>query len=97
MKPGTVLVSCVALCLVSSLCLTLCDPMDCSPQGSSVGILQEEYWSGLPCPPPGGLPSPGTGPMFSLPHCRWILSRVSHQGSLLPSGHRLFMGCECDA
>ena len=24
------------LCLVSQLCLTLCDPMDCSPPGSSV-------------------------------------------------------------
>ena len=31
---------------------TLCDPMDCNPPGSSVhGILQQEYWSGLPCPP----------------------------------------------
>ena len=28
-------------CLVAKLCLTLCDPMDCSPPGSSVhGILQ---------------------------------------------------------
>ena len=28
--------------LVTQLCLTLCDPMDCSPPGSSVhGILQE--------------------------------------------------------
>ena len=28
-------------CLVTQLCLTLCDPMDCSPPGSSVhGILQ---------------------------------------------------------
>ena len=28
-------------CLVSKLCLTLCNPMDCSPPGSSVhGILQ---------------------------------------------------------
>ena len=34
-------------------CPTLCDPMDCSPPGSSVqGILQAEYWSGLPSPPP---------------------------------------------
>ena len=24
------------LCLVSQLCLTLCDPIDCSPPGSSV-------------------------------------------------------------
>ena len=28
-------------CLVAKLCLTLCDPMDCSPQGSSVhGLFQ---------------------------------------------------------
>ena len=38
-------------------CLTLCNPMDHSPSGSSVhGILQAKYWSGLPCPPPGDLP-----------------------------------------
>ena len=35
-------------------CPTLCDPVDYSPPGSSVhGILQEEYCSGFPCPPPG--------------------------------------------
>ena len=28
----------------------------------SLGILQQEYWSGLPCPPPGDLPTPGTEP-----------------------------------
>ena len=48
------------------LCSTLCSPMDCSPQGSSVHILwgfsRQEYWSGLPCPPPGDLPNPGTEP-----------------------------------
>ena len=39
-------------------CLTLCDPVDWSPPGSSVhGILQArtEYWSELPCPLPGDL------------------------------------------
>ena len=42
--------------LVTQSSLTLCDPIDCSPSGSSVhGIL----WSGLPCPPPGDLPNPG--------------------------------------
>ena len=41
-------------------CLTLYNPMDCSPPGSSVhGILQQEYWTGWPCPPPGDLPDPG--------------------------------------
>ena len=42
-------------------CPTLCNPMICSLPGSSVhGILpRQEYWSGLPCPPPGDLPDPG--------------------------------------
>ena len=25
---------------------------------------REEYWSGLPCPPPGALPNPGIEPRF---------------------------------
>ena len=41
--------------------------MDCSPPGSFVcGIFQarilEQYWSGLPFPPPGDLPDPGIEP-----------------------------------
>ena len=40
--------------LVAQLCLTLCDSRDCSPPGSSVHVIsQQEYWSGLPYPPPG--------------------------------------------
>ena len=47
------------------LCLTLCNPMDCSLPGSSVhGILQ--YWSGLPCPPPGHLSDPEIEPTCLL-------------------------------
>ena len=43
--------------------LTLGDPMDCSPSGSSVHeILQQEYWSGLPFSSPGDLPHPGIKP-----------------------------------
>jgi len=51
--------------------LTLCDPMNCSPPGSScdpidcspqaplsMGFSRQEHWSGLPCPPPGDLPDP---------------------------------------
>ena len=46
--------------LVAHLCPTLCDRMDCSSPGSSVyGILRQEYWNGLPCPPPGDLLDPG--------------------------------------
>ena len=29
----------------------------------SVGFSRQEYWSGLPCPPPGDLPNPGVEPM----------------------------------
>ena len=25
----------------------------------SIGFSRQEYWSGLPCPPPGDLPDPG--------------------------------------
>ena len=39
------------MCLVAQLCLTLCDPMDCGPPGSSVhGILQARTleWVAIP-------------------------------------------------
>ena len=37
--------------------------MGCSPPGSSVpGFPRQEYWSGLPFPPPGNLPRPGIKP-----------------------------------
>ena len=45
-------------------CPTLCDRINCSPPGSSVHVVfsRQEYWSGLPCPPPGDLPGPVIGP-----------------------------------
>ena len=54
----------VHTCSVAQLRPILCDPTDCSPPGSSVhGISKQEYWSGLPFPPPGDLPNPGIKPM----------------------------------
>ena len=48
----------VLVALAAQSRLTLCDPMDCSPLGSSAhGISNQEYWSGLPFPPPGNLPN----------------------------------------
>ena len=52
--------------LVTQSCLTLWDPMDCSPLGSSVhGILQFFHarileWAAIPSP--GDLPDPGIEP-----------------------------------
>ena len=48
---------------VAQSCPTLCDPMDCSlPHSSIQGISRQEYWSGVPFPPPGDLPDPGIKP-----------------------------------
>ena len=47
------------------LCLTFCDPMDgtiiCQTP-LSMGFSRQEYWSGLPCTPPGDFPNPGIRP-----------------------------------
>ena len=51
----------VCACQVVSVCLTLCDPMDSSPPGSSAPSKQE-YWNWLPCPPPGDLLNLGIEP-----------------------------------
>ena len=41
---------------VTQSCLTLRDPMDCTPPGSSpMGFSRQEYWSGLPLPSPNTL------------------------------------------
>ena len=43
--------------LVAQSCLTLCDPMDCSPPGSSVrGILQARTLEWVAVPSPRGPP-----------------------------------------
>ena len=49
-------------CLVIRSCPTLCDPMDCSPPGSSFhGILQARILE-WPFPSPGELPNPEIEP-----------------------------------
>ena len=48
--------------LVTQSCLTLRDPMDYSPPGSSVEFSRQEYWSGLPFPSVGDLSHWGIEP-----------------------------------
>ena len=78
------------LCCAKSLqsCLILCNPMDCSPPGSSVwGILQARIWSGLPCPPPGNLPHPGIKPRCLLRLLHWQAGSLS----LAPGGKPIYI------
>ena len=50
-------------CLVIKSCLILLTPWIVACQTSlSMGFTSQEYWSRLPCPPPGDLPNPGIEP-----------------------------------
>ena len=40
--------------------------MDCSPPGSVLEFSRQEYWSGLPFPPPGDLSDPRIEPVISV-------------------------------
>ena len=63
---------CVA-CLVSQSCLTLCDPVDCSPPGSSVHRDCPGKNTEVGCHAflQGIFPTQGSNP--GLLYCRWIL------------------------
>ena len=69
------------LCLVSQSCLTLCDPMDCSPPGSSIHGDSPDKNTGVGCHGllQGTFPTQRLNP--GLPHCRQILYQLSYQGS----------------
>ena len=50
----------------------------------SMGFSRQEYWSGLPCPPPGDLPNPGIEPRS--PALQADSLPLSHQGTLMTNG-----------
>ena len=52
------------MCSNNQLCLTL-QPFGPHHAPLSVGFPRQEYWSGMPFPPPGHLPNPGTEPTTS--------------------------------
>ena len=50
----------VGACSITKLCLTLCNPWTGAHQAPlSMGSLKQEYWHGLPFPPPGDCPDQG--------------------------------------
>ena len=67
--------------VVTQLCMTLWEPIDCSPLGSSVrGILKARILDWVAIPFSRIFPAQGLNPI--LLHCRLILYHLSHQGSL---------------
>jgi len=67
---------------VAQSCLTLCNPMYCSPVAHqappSMGFSRQECWNGFPFSSPGNLPNSGI--KLSLPCCRQTLYPLSHKG-----------------
>ena len=68
-------------CCVVQLCPTLCDPMNCSPPGSSVhgDSPGKNTTAGCHAFLQGIFPTQGLNP--GLPHCRRILYQLSYPGS----------------
>ena len=65
-------VVCVCVCMLTCVhrhargqsCPTFVMPWIVACQASlSMGFSRQEYWSGLPFPPPGNLPDPGIQPL----------------------------------
>ena len=70
----------ICMCVYATLfqsCLTLCDLIwnvaHLAPL--SIGFSRQEYWSGVPSPPPGNLPDPGF-------ECISLMSPALQVGSL---------------
>ena len=66
-------VLCAVLCLATQSCPALCNPMDCSPPGSSVHGNSPGKNTGLGCHALFQRIFPTQGPNPHLPRCRWIL------------------------
>ena len=72
----------LVLFLVAQSCPILCDPMVCSPPGYSVhgdSPTQSNPLEWVAMPSSRVSRYQGSNP--GLPHCRWILCHLSHQGS----------------
>ena len=79
------------LCLVTQWCLTLCNPMDCSLPARLLcpwGFFRQEYWSGLPCPPPGDPPNPGIEPRSPVLQADSLPSELPGKPTMCHRGYK---------
>ena len=66
--------------LVTKLCPTLEMPWAVAHQAPlSMGFSSQEYWSGLPFPPPGDLPNPGMWTRVSCVVVRFFTDRATRE------------------
>ena len=62
-------------------CPTLCNPLDCSHAPLSMEFSRQEYWGGLPFPPPGDLFHSGIEPVSSALAGRFFITEPLNLGS----------------
>ena len=60
----------------------------------SMGFPRQEYWSGLPCPPPGDLPNPGIKPVSLMSPSLAGRFFTTSQVVLSRKPNKLFNPCE---
>ena len=67
------------MCSLAQFRLILSNPLDYTLQGSSPWdfFFGQEYWRGLPFPPPGDLPNPGTEPVSPVSLALWADSLLA--------------------
>ena len=75
---------------VARSCPALCGPMNYIARQAplSVGFSRQEYWSGLPFPPPGDLPDPGIEPRSPAVAGRFFTTE--------PPGKPMFLYAFCE-
>ena len=83
-------------CLAAKSCPTLCDTVDYSPPDSCPwGFSRQEYWSGLPCPPPNlglelrSVPSPAVAGESFTTGATWE-AHILHVHVTVSAGRFLF-------
>ena len=61
---------CVCVCMLSPI--QLCKQTVALQGPLSMGFFRQEYWSGLPSPPPGDLPDSGIKPVSPASPPLWL-------------------------
>ena len=79
-------------CKVTSVVSDFATPWTAPRQAPlSMGFSRQEYWSRLPCPPPGDLPHPGTEPASLTSACigrRFFTTGATCEAAQIKHNHR---------